>query len=168
MSSSSSKPFRSSSGSRGGSVLMQHQPTVAPSSFVLARDSEGPVLANFDAAAAASDNTTQQHGFSPYDFNGGTVAAVSGPDYCVVAADTRLSSGYEILSRHSTKLHALTQQAVLASSGCKTDVDQLRSWLDIKMKVRVVCSVVCSLVASMIGEKSFVGCRNEKVPCFWF
>jgi len=111
---------------------MHHQP-VAPSSFVLARDSEGPVLANFDAAA---DNT-QQHGFSPYDFNGGTVAAVAGPDYCVVAADTRLSSGYEILSRHCTKLHALTASAVLASSGCKTDVDQLRSWLDIKMKVRV-------------------------------
>ena len=77
-----------------------------------------------------------EHRFSPYDFNGGTVAGVSGEDYLVIAADTRMSTGYEILSRNTSKLHQLNPNAILASSGCKTDMDQLRSVLDIKMKVR--------------------------------
>ena len=76
-----------------------------------------------------------EHRFSPYDFNGGTVAGVSGEDYLVIAADTRMSSGFEIISRNTTKLHQLNPNAILASSGCKTDMDQLRSVLDIKAKV---------------------------------
>jgi Proteasome subunit len=77
----------------------------------------------------------KQHNFSPYEMNGGTVAAIAGPNYCVIASDTRCSSGYEILSRNVSHLHTLNTNSILASSGCKTDIDQLRSVLDIRLKV---------------------------------
>lgn len=42
--------------------------------------------------------------FDPYQLNGGLVAGVAGRDYCVLAADTRLTgpSGFEILQRQHT------------------------------------------------------------------
>lgn len=113
------------------------------SGYVVHASTEGSTLAQFSDSSLVPPYTTaaatiEHRGFSPYDFNGGTVAAVAGPDYCVIAADTRLSSGYEILSRNVTKVHQFTDTAVLASSGCKTDVDQLRSWMGIQLKVCMV------------------------------
>lgn len=107
-------------------------------SLTLIDNTEGPKTVPIPKGDQIDHGVTDvpySHSFSPYDFNGGTVAAVAGKDFCVLAADTRLSSGYEILSRNVPKLHSLTPHCVLASSGCKTDVDQLRSVLDIQMKV---------------------------------
>jgi len=63
----------------------------------------------------------KENSFSPYVNNGGTTIAVSGKDFCVIAADTRLSEGYSIASRYAPKVIQLTDKCVLASSGMQGD-----------------------------------------------
>lgn len=69
-----------------------------------------------------------------YDFSGGSVAAVAGDDFVVVASDTRMACDGIIIGRHLKKLHRLNERIVLGSWGCLTDVDELRNILDIRMK----------------------------------
>ena len=64
-----------------------------------------------------------------YDDNGGTTLAVAGADYCIVAASTRMSTGYSILTRDASKLLMLTDKAVLASAGCQVDMKGLQKVL---------------------------------------
>ncbi|CAN8074944.1 unnamed protein product [Agarophyton chilense] len=71
--------------------------------------------------------------FSPYEDNGGTVVAVSGADYTIVASDTRLGSGYSIPTRYVSRVVKLTDKAVLASSGMHTDIAILHKVLKIRL-----------------------------------
>eukprot|EP00792_Barthelona_sp_PAP020_P005961 TRINITY_DN2863_c0_g2_i1.p1 TRINITY_DN2863_c0_g2~~TRINITY_DN2863_c0_g2_i1.p1 ORF type:complete len:226 (+),score=54.92 TRINITY_DN2863_c0_g2_i1:34-678(+) len=59
--------------------------------------------------------------YSPYVDNGGTVLGLIGKDYCLIAADTRLSDYYEIKSRNVTKCAKLTDHIVLGTAGQHTD-----------------------------------------------
>ncbi|GFY39965.1 proteasome subunit beta type-1 [Trichonephila inaurata madagascariensis] len=60
----------------------------------------------------------KQHRFSPYESNEGSIVAIAGIDYAIIASDTRLSTGYSIYSRNQPKLFRLSNKTVLGSAGC--------------------------------------------------
>ncbi|KAF8585019.1 N-terminal nucleophile aminohydrolase [Ramaria rubella] len=63
----------------------------------------------------------QQRQFNPYTENGGTILAIAGADFSVIAGDTRQSEGYNIQTRYAPKVFRLTDKAVLAVNGFAAD-----------------------------------------------
>lgn len=61
--------------------------------------------------------------------------AIAGKDYVVVAGDKRLSLGYTILSRDSSKLCKLTDKIILASSGMYADIIALQKNLKARIEI---------------------------------
>lgn len=49
----------------------------------------------------------QQRSFNPYAENGGTILAIAGADFTVIAGDTRQSEGYSIQTRYAPKVFRL-------------------------------------------------------------
>lgn len=64
----------------------------------------------------------QHREWSPYMNNEGTVMAFATKDKLYIAADKRLSMGYSILSRNSSKIFKLTDRIYLTSSGMYADM----------------------------------------------
>jgi 20S proteasome alpha/beta subunit len=60
-----------------------------------------------------------------YENNGGTVMALAGDDFVVIAADTRLSKSYSILSRDCSRLWELSPGVWLGMGGCLADMRAL-------------------------------------------
>lgn len=60
----------------------------------------------------------QQRQFNPYTENGGTILAIAGADFSVIAGDTRQSEGYSIQTRYAPKVFRLCVPAsfILLSS----------------------------------------------------
>lgn len=74
-----------------------------------------------------------ERSFSPYVSNGGTTMAVAGEDFCVIAGDTRMSSGYSIQCRSVSKLFKLTDHCVLGTSGMQAEATTLWKMLNYKI-----------------------------------
>lgn len=64
-----------------------------------------------------------------------TSLAVAGKDFCIVASDTRQSTGYSINSRFSPKSYKLSETSVIAMNGFHADGLTLKKVLDQKLKV---------------------------------
>mmetsp|Transcript_24395 Transcript_24395/g.67808 ORF Transcript_24395/g.67808 Transcript_24395/m.67808 type:complete len:251 (-) Transcript_24395:95-847(-) len=83
----------------------------------------------FSAQPNAANGPRNHASWSPYDNNGGTTVAVAGEDYCIIAASVRLSTGYSILTRNSTRAKVLNSKTVLSSSGFQGDFQTLQKLL---------------------------------------
>eukprot|EP01038_Epipyxis_sp_PR26KG_P011328 gene11328-15192_t len=59
--------------------------------------------------------------FDPYTDNGGTIMAISGKEYIILASDTRLSEQYSIKSRSISRIFQITDDIILCGSGCFSD-----------------------------------------------
>ena len=59
--------------------------------------------------------------------------AIAGKDFCVIAADTRMSLGYNILSREHSKSTKLTETCVITSGGMVADIETLHKHLQAKV-----------------------------------
>lgn len=80
-------------------------------------------------------NGMTERRFSPYSDNGGSVVAIAGDDFVVIASDTRLSGhGYAILSRDNPKLFKLSDKTVLGSTGCQCDILTFCKVAEMRMK----------------------------------
>ncbi|KAG2644451.1 proteasome subunit beta type-1-like [Panicum virgatum] len=97
-----------------------------------------------------------------YENNGGTCVAIAGADYCVVAADTRLSVGYSILTRDHSKICDLADKCVLASSGFQGDIKALHKHLAARELLyqhqhnkRMSCPAMAQLLSNSLYYKRF-------------
>ena len=72
--------------------------------------------------------------FNPYVDNGGTVLAIAGKNFCLLGGDTRVSQGYTLLSRNTSKITQLTSTAAIATSGMRSDIAKFHKTLLIRVK----------------------------------
>ena len=100
--------------------------------------------------------------WSPYDNNGGTCVAIAGADYAVIAADTRMSTGFTILSRENSKMITLSDCCVIASSGFQGDIRTLQKTLLARQtffehdhKESMTCDAAARLLSNTLYYKRF-------------
>ncbi|XP_041497207.1 proteasome subunit beta type-1-like, partial [Microtus oregoni] len=67
--------------------------------------------------------------------NGGTVLAIAGEDFSIVASDTRLSEGFSIHTRDSPKCYKLTDKTVIGCSGFHGDCLTLMKIIEARLKM---------------------------------
>merc|ERR1711971_144447 len=116
-------------------------------------------------AGSLSDynNGMTERRFSPYSDNGGSVVAIAGEDYVVIASDTRLSGhGYAILSRDQPKLFRMSDKTVLGSTGCWCDTLTFCKVAEMRMKSYrhlhnkgMSTPAVAQMMATMLYHKRF-------------
>ncbi|GAB6024612.1 hypothetical protein CHUAL_009755 [Chamberlinius hualienensis] len=104
----------------------------------------------------------KQARFSPYADNGGSVVAIAGEDFVVIASDTRLSTGFAIYTREQQKLFKLSDGNVLACTGCWCDILTFTKIIEARLKMYkhehhkdMSTAAIAQLVSVMLYYKRF-------------
>ncbi|KAG8859428.1 Proteasome subunit beta type-6 [Serendipita sp. 411] len=104
----------------------------------------------------------QERRFNPYTENGGTILAIAGQDFAVIAGDTRQSEGYNIQTRYAPKVFRLTDKAVLAVNGFAADgnmfvqkVQQRLEWYHHAHNKEMPLRAIARLIQTMLYAKRF-------------
>ncbi|KAK2567138.1 Proteasome subunit beta type-1-B [Acropora cervicornis] len=99
-----------------------------------------------------------QHYFSPYTFNGGTILAIAGEDFSVIATDTRLSQGFSIHTRYSPKSYQLTNSTVLGCAGFHGDCLTLTKVIKARLQMyehEHGSEMSCPAIAQMLSTELY-------------
>ncbi|KAF8133317.1 nucleophile aminohydrolase, partial [Boletus edulis] len=109
----------------------------------------------------SSAHPTQRQ-FNPYSDNGGTILAIAGADFTVIAGDTRQSEGYSIQTRYAPKVFPLTDRAVLAVNGFAADgnmfvkkVKQRLEWYRHAHSKDMPLRAIARLIQTMLYARRF-------------
>ncbi|XP_062515440.1 proteasome subunit beta type-1-like [Corticium candelabrum] len=104
----------------------------------------------------------RQQPFSPYAFNGGTILAIAGEDFAVIASDNRLSEGFKIHSRDSPKLYKLTRDTVLGCCGFHGDCLTVTKHLEARIQnykythnKEMSCPALAQMLSTMLYYRRF-------------
>ncbi|WVO15351.1 hypothetical protein L204_103007 [Cryptococcus depauperatus] len=103
-----------------------------------------------------------EHRFNPYSDNGGSILAIAGADFSVIAGDTRQSEGYSIQTRYARKVWQLTDRAVLATNGFAADgnnfvirVKQRLEWYEHAHNKPMGLKAIARMIQTMLYAKRF-------------
>lgn len=110
----------------------------------------------------AHNNAKQAHDWSPYEMNGGSVMAIAGEDFSIIASDTRLSRGYSILARDSPHLYKLLPKCTLACVGFHGDTQAFTKALQTRITMyehehnkSPSVSAIAQLISTMLYNRRF-------------
>ncbi|KAK9322981.1 nucleophile aminohydrolase [Lipomyces orientalis] len=117
-----------------------------------------------DPASAHAAAAPIEHRFNPYSDNGGTILAIAGSDFAVLAGDTRHTTGYSINSRFQPKVHTLPcdPPILVSANGYSADGDTLVrrlgqrvQWYSYNHNKAISVAACARLIQTMLYGKRF-------------
>jgi 20S proteasome subunit beta 6 len=107
-------------------------------------------------------NKVHGNDWSPYELNGGNIIGFVQDDFAVIAGDTRISRGFSILKRNSSKIHRLTKDTWICTGGMYADTINLWKLLDERIKLYELnlektptSAAIAAMLSKILYEKRF-------------